>query len=378
MEGKWAPMAEGPVSDSHVLTGLQELSAVKSVHRQMLLGTWKPAPRPLLPSARVEELASLVGGRRRWPRTGASCRSSVLERRAHDLLGVAEALAGEAEDRGLVDEAIDGGDGARLRREEMLPAGEAGVGGEDDGRLAIPGGDEAVEVVGGLLVEAAGVAELVEEQHLRLGVATERALEGAVGVGGLEVLEHVGGGDAQGRIAGDAGGVGDGLGDPGLAQARLADAQDVALLLDEAAVTELLDDAGLEVRAFEAAFATPRDAGLALAAEEDEREVGVGEALLLGAGEVLLEPVGERGEVEVEGELAQFVPRFLLRRAAGVTRHGCRPPRRAAWWRASRRAGRSHRAKRLLPHRGAAGPVRRAAMGGRPRRRAGARARGRA
>jgi len=62
-------------------------------------------------------------------------------------------------------------------------------------------------------------------------------------VGGLEVLEHVGGGDAQGRITGDAGGVGDGLGDPGLAQARLADAQDVALLLDEAAVAEFLDDA---------------------------------------------------------------------------------------------------------------------------------------
>jgi len=45
---------------------------------------------------------------------------------------------------------------------------KAGVGGEDDGRLAIPGGDDAVEVVGGLLVEAAGVPELVEEQHLRL------------------------------------------------------------------------------------------------------------------------------------------------------------------------------------------------------------------
>ena len=122
--------------------------------------------------------------------------------------------------------------------------GETGDGGEiavDDSALVVGEGD--------FLEEAQDVGLLIEEQHLRLGVATERALEGAVGVGGLEVLEHVGGGDAQGGIAGDAGGVGDGLGDPGLAQARLADAQDVALLLDEAAVAELLDDAGLELRA---------------------------------------------------------------------------------------------------------------------------------
>ena len=43
---------------------------------------------------------------------------SVVEWSAHDLLGIAEALAGEAEHGGPIQESVDGGDGAGFRGEE--------------------------------------------------------------------------------------------------------------------------------------------------------------------------------------------------------------------------------------------------------------------
>ena len=54
----------------------------------------------------------------------------VVELGAEDVFRQTEALAGEAQDGGAVDEAIDGGHRLRLAGEEALPATEAGVGGE--------------------------------------------------------------------------------------------------------------------------------------------------------------------------------------------------------------------------------------------------------
>ena len=50
---------------------------------------------------------------------------------AEDLLGLSEAFACEAEDDGLVDEPVDGGDGLGFGGEEGVPVVEAGVGGEE-------------------------------------------------------------------------------------------------------------------------------------------------------------------------------------------------------------------------------------------------------
>jgi hypothetical protein len=77
----------------------------------------------------------------RWFWEGARGREacSIL---AEDLPGLSEAFAGEAEDGGLVDEAVDGGDGLGFGGEEGVPVVEAGVGGEEDGALSMPGGDE--------------------------------------------------------------------------------------------------------------------------------------------------------------------------------------------------------------------------------------------
>src|SRR6266540_2556080 len=90
---------------------------------------------------------------------------------------------------------------------------------------------------------------LIEEQQVGGGDAAEDRAVGAIGAGGVQALEDVGGGrvvDAQGVATG---GMADGLGDGGLAGGRAADEDDVAVLVDEAAGEQLLDDLGEELRA---------------------------------------------------------------------------------------------------------------------------------
>lgn len=94
---------------------------------------------------------------------------------------LSEALSGEAQDGGAIDESVGGGDSGGLGGKESLPLGEAGVGGEDDGALSVPGGDDTKQIVGGLGRERFAV-ELVQEQYLRLNVAAESPLEGSVGL----------------------------------------------------------------------------------------------------------------------------------------------------------------------------------------------------
>jgi len=53
---------------------------------------------------------------------------------------------------------------------------------------------------------------------LRTDVAPQSALEGAVGMGGLEVLDHVGGDHKQSGVSGETGSMDDGLGDTRFAE----------------------------------------------------------------------------------------------------------------------------------------------------------------
>ena len=76
------------------------------------------------------------------------CGRLLVEGRADDLPGRTEARAGEAQNAGRIDEAIDGGHGDSLRGEERLPAGEARIGGQDDGADTVAGGDDAEEMAG--------------------------------------------------------------------------------------------------------------------------------------------------------------------------------------------------------------------------------------
>jgi len=86
---------------------------------------------------------SACGARRRW-----SAGVSLIEGRANDLPRRPKALAGEAQNAGTIDEAIDSGHGDGLGGEERLPAGEARIGGQHDGADTVAGGDDAEEMAG--------------------------------------------------------------------------------------------------------------------------------------------------------------------------------------------------------------------------------------
>jgi hypothetical protein len=58
---------------------------------------------------------------RRDEATGADAELLAIERRAVDLAGLAIGFAGEAEDRGIVDQPIGDGDRLRGRREKFGP-----------------------------------------------------------------------------------------------------------------------------------------------------------------------------------------------------------------------------------------------------------------
>ncbi len=82
----------------------------------------------------------MVFGRGQW--------RSVFERRTDNLSWLSEALTGEPQDGGTIDESVGGGDSGSLGGEESLPLCETCVGGENNGSLSVPGGDDAEQIVG--------------------------------------------------------------------------------------------------------------------------------------------------------------------------------------------------------------------------------------
>ena len=78
------------------------------------------------------------------------------------LRGVgADALAGELEDRGVVDKAVDGRHGRHGVFEDLVPLGEDQVGGDDDGLLLVALGEEMEEYLH-LLGRLLDVADVVD------------------------------------------------------------------------------------------------------------------------------------------------------------------------------------------------------------------------
>lgn len=189
-------------------------------------------------------------GRRRvvWIGSSFLARSGVrlVDGFAGHVLWFATTFAREAEDGGVVDEAVDSGDGLSFGGEELLPIGEAGIRGEEDRAFLMARGDEAEEVLGGVGVKGR-ITEFVAVEHVWFFKTVEGAFECAVDEGGVELLEHLSGDDLADGVSVHAGSLGEGVEDAGLASAREADADDVAVLVDPAAIEELFDDAGLEL-----------------------------------------------------------------------------------------------------------------------------------
>src|SRR5437867_10388941 len=196
-------------------------------------------------------------------------------------------------------------------------------------------------------VVEAFVAELVGDQMCRLRVAPEDPFERAVGQRGMEVLEHLDRVDEQDRVTTEAGGVRDWLGDPGLAQTGPADADDVAVLVDEAAVEQFLDDAGFElrtsgkvepvesfdraqVRTLQSARKLALLSYVPLSTQQQDGEVRVGQSIALGTLEEFGPGLRQRRQVQVDSEAVELAIRLARCGDRGLTLHHD-PPCRCAW-----------------------------------------------
>ena len=93
-----------------------------------------------------------AGMRPRSPSSGGGCRCS------------------EGDDVGVVDEAVDDGGGDDLIAEDLVPAAERPVRGDDRGGGLVAGGDEVEDEVGGAGVEG-DVADFVDHEQRDPGQA---------------------------------------------------------------------------------------------------------------------------------------------------------------------------------------------------------------
>ena len=73
---------------------------------------------------------------------------SVFERCPDNVSWLSETLSGKPQDGGAIDESVGGGNSGSLRGKECFPLCKPCVGGENNGSLSVPGGDDAEQIVG--------------------------------------------------------------------------------------------------------------------------------------------------------------------------------------------------------------------------------------
>ena len=207
-----------------------------------------------------------------------------------------------------MEDPVQDGRGDHRVAEDLVPLGEAAVGGQDQGSLLVAAGDELEEQMRAVTVDR-DVADLVDDEELGLAVKLQTLLDPVLGIGlgqgrdkrhGLGKVGPVAFGDrldAQGH------------GQVSLPDARRAQEDDVLAISDKPALRELLDpllvDRGLEgeVEALQ---------GLDIG-ELGERRSDSDVLLLLGGhllGEDLVQEVGIRDVVLggfLEGRLQMFI-----------------------------------------------------------------------
>ena len=196
-------------------------------------------------------------------------------------------------------------------------------------------GDDAEKIVGRLGGEGL-VVELIEVNDVGLEIAPEGALEGPIGLRGVKVLDHVRGEHAENRVAGQTGRMDNGFCNVRLAETGATQAEDIAVLLDEATVEELFDQACIqigaggeveniesldhaEVRPLEATLEASFSADGSLGTNHLQGEVGERRGVFLGMGEQLGQRLGEGGQVEVDGELDELFSGVGGNSASGST-----------------------------------------------------------
>ena len=134
----------------------------------------------------------------------------------------------------MVEKAVkDGGGDGGVAVEDGGPLFEGFIGGEDDGTAFVAGADDLEEEVGSALVDGQ-VANFVQDEKSGSGVFAEFGFEGSAKLGGVEGVDDVDGVGKEDVVALQAGGVAEGGGEVGLAQADKAQKQDVGFVGDEA------------------------------------------------------------------------------------------------------------------------------------------------
>src|SRR5947209_14596432 len=111
-------------------------------------------------------------------------------------LSLSVALTFNGDDAGVMDEAVDEGDGGGGGGEDGVPLAEIEVGGEDDALVLVATTHDLEEEVGVAVVEGE-IADLVDAQETGATVVAESVLERACGFLGGEIEEHLGGGDEE-------------------------------------------------------------------------------------------------------------------------------------------------------------------------------------
>jgi hypothetical protein len=114
------------------------------------------------------------------------------------------AVAFEADDLGVVDEAVDHGGGHDGVAEGLAPAPEGLVGGDDDAGALVAGRDELEEQVGGVSFEG-DVADFVDDDERVAPEPGEFLVESPGGVGLGEAIDPLCRGGEQQPVAGLAG-----------------------------------------------------------------------------------------------------------------------------------------------------------------------------
>ena len=152
--------------------------------------------------------------------------------------------AGEFEDHGAVDQAVEERRRQRWIAEVVGPGGEVDVGRQCGRTPAGAGVEQAVVEGAGLgfrLALQAVETEFVDQEKIESRILIEHPREGPVGQGRGELLEQLGAGRVPHAISLHARGVAHGLKNPALAQAGLTHQDHVLVPPHEVAGGQLLD-----------------------------------------------------------------------------------------------------------------------------------------
>lgn len=132
----------------------------------------------------------------------------------------------------MVDEAIEDGRGDRVVVEDLAPVFERAVGGKNHRALFVTVGHDLEEKVGSILVERQE-AQLINDEKFRRAETVDGARKGVIGLSGGKGVDEVGGGGPECFNLFLTGGVGQGEGEVGFADAGGTNEDEIGIGVDK-------------------------------------------------------------------------------------------------------------------------------------------------